>query len=270
MQVLVYDLSLSLSFKFLAIREQLSERAHPLSTYSLHTLALALRAGLLLLKIPPWRAAIDRATPSRNATSTKTQTPTRRRSDSSRVDFVSHSLAVLCRRPRRRRSWPNVPSSVASCCWLKDRLILASSRQSAGIRSQMEFCSHLLTATYNYWLLVIINYSLSFWLEAQCSESSAICSTLTLEARHHYGNTDTQMLVVKCKHFSHVISLKTTSKVILLIHLELFCFSLNPRLPPARHRCCCCAFTPVSRSCPLPLTFQSNQTWTGEEALLFY
>lgn len=85
---------LSLSFKFLAKREQISERAHPLSTYSLHTLTLVLKVGLRRpLKIPPWRDAIIGATPSHNATSTKTQTLARRRSvPAGKLLFLTHSL----------------------------------------------------------------------------------------------------------------------------------------------------------------------------------
>lgn len=34
-----------------------------------------------------------------------------------------------------------------------------------------------------------------------------MCSTLTLGARHHYGNLDTQMLAIKCKNLPRVIPL---------------------------------------------------------------
>lgn len=142
MQVPGYHLSLSLFPKFLAIREQHSESARPLSTYSLHTLALAPSARLRRpMKIPRG------ATRSSERQLHTTQLSLRHRQlhgdapDSSGEAFVSRSLAVLLQKAESDAGADQMfPTTVAPCCWLKDRLILASSRQPASRRSQMGFC----------------------------------------------------------------------------------------------------------------------------------
>lgn len=95
------SLSLSLFPKFLAIREQHSESARPLSTYSLHTLTLALSAGLRR----PMKTPRGATRPSeRHLHTTQLSLRHRRLHGDARIAageaFVSRSLAVLCRRPQ--------------------------------------------------------------------------------------------------------------------------------------------------------------------------
>ena len=76
--------------------------AFRVNTPTLHVQPAQLRTGAQgrtspATKNPPWSDTIFRATPSHNATSTKTQTPAWIRLDTSGEAFVSHSLAVLRR-----------------------------------------------------------------------------------------------------------------------------------------------------------------------------
>lgn len=96
----ISPISLSLSQVFSNKRAAFRECTPTQHVQPAHSRAGAQRRTSAANENPPWRDTIIRATPSHNATFTKTQTAARRCSDSSGESFVSRSLTVLCRRPQ--------------------------------------------------------------------------------------------------------------------------------------------------------------------------